>query len=115
MEQRLKQILDSVPLDEPRSRLEPYRELILHWRRQGRSYHRIRQLLSEHCDIKVAYVTLYRFVQRRSRPRRMDGLSETPSPVDGAIRLNEECLRSVDGMVYGIGGNREISDLNGFA
>jgi hypothetical protein len=90
MEQRLQKIFDSVPLDEPRSRLEPYRELILHWRRQGRTYHRIRQLLVEHCDIKVAYVTLYRFIQRRSRPRRMDGLPETQSPIDEVTRLHEE-------------------------
>jgi hypothetical protein len=69
MEDRLQKIFDSVPADEPRSRLEPYRELILRWRRQGRTYHRIRQLLIEQCDVKVAYVTLYRFIQRRSRPK----------------------------------------------
>jgi hypothetical protein len=68
MEDRLQKIFDSVPADDPRSRLEPYCELILRWRRQGRTYHRIRQLLAEQCDITVAYVTLYRFIQRRSRP-----------------------------------------------
>ena len=36
-------IYESIPADEPRSRLELYRELILHWRRQGRSYRRIRR------------------------------------------------------------------------
>jgi hypothetical protein len=69
MEDRLQKIFDSVPADDPRSRLEPYCELILRWRRQGRTYHRIRQLLAEQCDITVAYVTLYRFIQRRSRPK----------------------------------------------
>jgi hypothetical protein len=69
MEERLQKIFDSVPADDPRSRLEPYRELILRWRRQGRTYHRIRQLLAERCDITVAYVTLYRFIQSRSRPK----------------------------------------------
>jgi hypothetical protein len=69
MEDRLQKIFDSVPSDDPRSRLEPYCELILRWRRQGRTYHRIRQLLAEQCDITVAYVTLYRFIQRSSRPK----------------------------------------------
>ena len=45
MNSELQRIFDSVPEDEPRSHLEPYRELILRWRRQGRSYRRIRQLL----------------------------------------------------------------------
>ena len=69
MDERLQKIFGSVPADQPRSRLEPYRELILRWRRQGRTYHRIRQLLAEECDVKVAYVTLYWFIQRRSRPK----------------------------------------------
>lgn len=70
MEAHLQAIFDSVPEDAPRSRLEPYRELILRWRRQGRSYRRIRELLAEKCSLKVADMTLYEFVQRRSRPRK---------------------------------------------
>jgi hypothetical protein len=38
---RLQEIYDRVPPDEPRSRLEPYKDLILKWRRQGRTYRRI--------------------------------------------------------------------------
>jgi hypothetical protein len=72
MNPELQRIFDSVPDDEPRSRLEPYRELILRWRRQGRTYHRIRQLLADECYVQVAYVTLYRFVQRHSRPRKAE-------------------------------------------
>jgi hypothetical protein len=33
-------------------------------RRQGRSYRRIHQLLLENCDVKVAHVTLYKFIQK---------------------------------------------------
>jgi hypothetical protein len=73
----LQRIFDSVPDDEPRSRLEPYRELILRWRRQGRSYRRICQMLNDRCKVKVAYAPLYRFVQRRSRPRKTEPESET--------------------------------------
>jgi hypothetical protein len=80
MEERLQKIFDSVPADDPRSRLEPYCELILRWRRQGRTYHRIRQLLAEQFDITVAYVTLYRFIQRRSRPK-------TDSPPEAQLAI----------------------------
>jgi hypothetical protein len=80
MEERLQKIFDSVPADDPRSRLEPYCELILRWRRQGRTYHRIRQLLAEQCDITVAYVTLYRFIQRRSGPK-------TDSPPEAQLAI----------------------------
>lgn len=71
MDERLQRIFDSLPEDAPRSRLEPYRELILRWRGQGRSYRRIRQLLNDECHVKVADMTLHEFVQRRSRPRKV--------------------------------------------
>src|SRR6266567_3052027 len=70
MKEELQRIFDSVPEDKPRSRLEPYQELILRWRRQGRTYRRICDLLAEKCDIKVADMTLHEFVQKRSRPRK---------------------------------------------
>jgi len=65
-------IYDSTPEDEPRSRLDPYRELILRWRRQGRTYRRILQMLRDDCHLKVAFGTLHEFVQKRSRPRKPD-------------------------------------------
>jgi hypothetical protein len=76
MNEELQRIFDSVPEDAPRSPLEPYRELILRWRRQGRSYRRICQMLNDRCKVKVAYAPLYRFVQRRSRPRKTEPKSE---------------------------------------
>ena len=80
MKDALQQIYDSVPEDEPRSRLEPYRELILQWRRQGRSYRRIQRLLSDKCQITIAYEPLRRFVKRRSRPRKqqLETITELP-------------------------------------
>jgi hypothetical protein len=65
--------LEDVPLDEARSRLEPFKALILRWRRQGRSYRRILRILRDECHVEVAYGPLYRFVQRRSRPRKQAG------------------------------------------
>jgi hypothetical protein len=90
MDKRLQEIFDSVPADEPRSRLEPYRDLILLWRRQGRTYHRIRQLLIEKCEVKVGYGTLYRFIERRSRPRKTDPRPETQLSIITTVALNEE-------------------------
>ena len=92
MKDALQQIFVSVPEDEPRSRLEPYRELILQWRRQGRSYRRIQKLLSDKCEITIAYEPLRRFVKRRSRPRKpqidtgtdLPAMTPPPGPVHPA-------------------------------
>ena len=67
----LQQVLDNLPADERRgSSLEPLRAIILRWRREGRTYRRICQILRDECHVKVAYGTLHEFVQRRSKPRK---------------------------------------------
>jgi len=66
----LQQVLDTLPEDQPRSRLEPFRPFILRWRREGRSYERIRQILRDECKVTVAHATLFKFVKLRSRPRK---------------------------------------------
>jgi hypothetical protein len=80
MDERFEEIFNSIPPDEPRSRLEPYRELILRWRRQGRTYRRIQGLLAEQFSVEVATPTLFRFIQRRSRPR-----NEEPAAAPAAV------------------------------
>ena len=60
----------NLPLDESRSRLEPYKDLILRWRRQGRGYTRIRELLAEKCSVTVSRQVLTRFIQKRAKPRK---------------------------------------------
>lgn len=64
--------LEDIPEDESKSRLEPYRSVILRWRRQGRSYRRIGDLLKENAGVQISYRALYEFVQRRSRPRKIE-------------------------------------------
>jgi hypothetical protein len=73
-------VADSVLEDEPRSRLEPYREVILRWRRQGRSYRRICKLLGDEFDLKVGRTALHEFVWRRSRPRKVAPEPEIEQP-----------------------------------
>ena len=88
--------LENLPPDEPRSKLEPLRELILAWRQQGRSYRRIQQLLREKCKVDVAYETLRRFVQRRQRPDWPEYAVETetvPSPVTPVSTASMRPLR----------------------
>jgi hypothetical protein len=85
----LLQLLENLPPDEPRSKLEPFRAIILRWRRQGRSYRRIQEILLEQCQLVVAYETLRRFVQRRERPRTAQPedepvASKAPPPVPAA-------------------------------
>jgi hypothetical protein len=66
----LLRIYDGTPEDEPRSRLQPYCELILRWRRQGKSYRKICKLLTDKCGVRIGRTALNEFVQRRSRPRK---------------------------------------------
>jgi hypothetical protein len=81
MNEDFQRIIDSVPEDEPRSRLEPYREAILRWRRQGRSYRRICKLLADNFDLEVGKSALHEFVQRRSRPRKVNTEPEIEQPM----------------------------------
>jgi hypothetical protein len=67
MNETLQRILDELPAEEPRSRLEPFRELILQLRRRGCTYRRIVHILADKCAVEVVPSTLHEFVQRRSR------------------------------------------------
>ena len=80
----LLKLLENLPPDEPRSKLEPFRVYILRWRHQGRSYRRIQEILREQCHIEVAYETLRKLVQRRQRPR-----SAEPEPVATAAAVSD--------------------------
>jgi hypothetical protein len=66
MEKRFQAILDGLPPKPPRSRLEPYQELIREMRNRGRSYREIVQVLEEHCRVSAAPSTVHSFVQARS-------------------------------------------------
>lgn len=62
MDPRFKAILNTLPAKQPRSHLEPYRELILEMRKQSRSYREIVQVLKTACGLTVGTSTVNDFV-----------------------------------------------------
>ena len=69
IEPKITEILASLPAKTPRSRLEPYRELIREMRRRGRTYREIAGVLGERCGVRVAASSVHEFVRRRSRAK----------------------------------------------
>jgi hypothetical protein len=70
MDDRLKAILESVPKKHPRSKLEPFTELIRQLRRRGHTYRGIARILTEKCDMVVASSTVVRFAATLARNKR---------------------------------------------
>jgi hypothetical protein len=68
-------ILNSLPAKEPRSRLEPYGELIIEMRKRGRSYREITQVLKKACGLKVGATTVNDFVLAQSKSKAKPSLS----------------------------------------
>ncbi len=62
-------ILNSLPAKEPRSRLEPYSELITEMRKRGHSYREITQVLKKACGLEVGTSTINDFVLARSKSK----------------------------------------------
>jgi hypothetical protein len=61
------EILDNLEAKEPRSRLAPYRDLILELRRRHRTYREILQILADHCQIHISISTLHNFIRNQRR------------------------------------------------
>ena len=69
-------ILDSLPAQPPRSRLDPYADLIEEMRRRNWTYRGIAQVLAEKCNLKVAPSNIHHFVRQhelRTRSQRQIG------------------------------------------
>lgn len=80
MNNNQQRIFESIAGTASQSRLEPYREVILRWRRSRVSYRRILKALAAN-GVTVGRMTLYEFVQRRSRPRTDEPVpAESPQP-----------------------------------
>jgi hypothetical protein len=59
-------ILDRLPPKPPRSKLEPYAELIKELRKRGRSYREIAGILTDCCRVSTGTHTVYNFVRMRA-------------------------------------------------
>jgi len=98
-------LYESIEAGPSRARLEPHREVILRWRREGRSYRCIQHTLAAN-GITIRLSALYRFIKRRSRPRTATSVpSEFPPPNQAELRaevtreVNQMHLRSRADMV----------------
>ena len=69
MDAKFEAILNSLRSKEPRSRLEPYSELITEMRKRGHSYREIAQVLAETCGLQVGTSTVNDFVLSRKRSK----------------------------------------------
>ena len=69
MDAKFEAILNSLPTKEPRSRLEPYSELITEMRKRGHSYREITQVLKKACGLKVGTSTVNDFMLARSKSK----------------------------------------------
>ncbi|HKV81567.1 MAG TPA: hypothetical protein VJP02_25695 [Candidatus Sulfotelmatobacter sp.] len=67
MDPKFQSILNALPVNEPRSRLEPYRELILEMRKRERSYREIAHVLKQSCGLRVGMSTINDFVLARTK------------------------------------------------
>ncbi len=79
----LQQLLNRFPDAEPRSKLAHYWPVIREWRRRKKTYREIRKNLILAGGFKTLSIdTLYRFIKRRSRPRKAEVVEpETEAPV----------------------------------
>src|SRR6516225_203817 len=85
MNDRFREILDSLPHAKPRSCLEPYKQLIQELRFRKRPYREIVHVLAAECGIRVSHSTLHEFVQRHLSARRKS--AEDCSQLQAAQKL----------------------------
>src|SRR6267378_6638911 len=115
MDTKFRQILDGLPDKPPRSRLEPYRELISELRRRGRTYRDIAHILAEKCQVQVTASGVHDFVRKRSRDRRKPAGPMTSSRTEkrpaAAIRRVATTPKSAPNLSFGDDVRRKIAAL----
>jgi IS30 family transposase len=85
MEDKFQDILNNLPEQPPRSRLEMYRELIDELRRRGWPYRDIVGILADKCHVSVSVSTLHDFVRVRSLGKRNPAKRAAPNETKGAL------------------------------
>ena len=102
MDSNHQEILDNLDEKAPRSRLAPYRDLILELRRQNRTYREIHQILADRCQICVSISTLHDFLHAQ---RRID------SKIKGQKTAGKNPLGLSKQPLSGAKNNRETPDI----
>jgi hypothetical protein len=79
LDSKFEAILNNLPAKQPRSRLEPYIELIIEMRKRGCTYREIAHVLKKDCGFKVRTSTVNDFVlaRRESKAKRSVSISRT--------------------------------------
>lgn len=97
MDDETRAALDEIAQKAPRSKLEPYQDVIRQLRRKGHTYEEVAQFFAEKLNLKVAPSTIYAFVRVRARRHHRlrvelppENSSRTPRP---AISGNDEDVR----------------------
>ena len=67
MDRELAAILEELPYKRPRSRLEPYRDLIVELRSRKLTFQDIAEVLAQKCGVRVTGSGIHDFLRRRSR------------------------------------------------
>jgi hypothetical protein len=93
---KIREIIESLPEKRSRSRLVPYRELIAELRRLRRTYREIAQVLGEKCQVQVSAAAVHDFVRRHLRRKRKPIRRRVPGGLAlsrrGAAATNERPL-----------------------
>ncbi|MEO8663192.1 MAG: hypothetical protein ABI693_32340 [Bryobacteraceae bacterium] len=70
MEKSISEILNAIPPNPPRSKLEPYYDLIRELRQRSKTYREIAKVLKDHVGLRVDHTTICDFVHLRARRAR---------------------------------------------
>jgi hypothetical protein len=98
MDAKFEAILNNLPAQKPRSRLEPYGELITEMRKRGRTYREITQVLKKACGLTVGLSTVNDFVLAHSQSvtkpfapvSKSNGTKRNKSALTGAYRHTKD-------------------------
>jgi hypothetical protein len=89
-EDQVRQLLNELPERGPRSRLDPFRELIVEMRRRQYSYREISRFLVDRCGVEVSHNSVRNFLNRQCSE------SPEPSPPDAPDSRRAGASRAIE-------------------
>lgn len=103
MDDKLLDILKTLPESSPRSCLDMFQEFINELRRRGRTYREVAHILADHCDIRVSVSTVYRFLHNRTHAKphpRSCHFAKLPEMTKGSIAVQSKAMTLTDGAAF---------------